>query len=60
MEKLYSIKELSEYLKVHQGSIRRWIASGKLKSSRIGGAIRITENQLQEFIEKGGKNHGYL
>lgn len=54
MEKSYTIRELAEILKVHQNSIRRWIKSGKLKVNRVGGAIRITEKQLNEFVERSG------
>lgn len=55
MEKFYTIKELAEALKVTELTVRRWRKSGKLKSTEIGGVIRISETQLLEFLESKGK-----
>ena len=46
----YSISDISEKLKVSQKTIRRHIASGKLKSSKIGTSYRIANDALEDFI----------
>lgn len=46
----YSISDISEKLSVSQKTIRRHIASGNLKSSKIGTSYRIANDALEEFI----------
>jgi excisionase family DNA binding protein len=46
----YSISDIAEKLKVSQKTIRRHIASGKLKSSKIGSSYRIANDALEDFI----------
>ncbi len=52
MEKLYTRLEVSEYLGVIPVTISRWIQKGKLPHIRLGREIRISESQLQEFINR--------
>lgn len=46
----YSISDVSEKLNVSQKTIRRHIASGNLKSSKIGTSYRIANDALEDFI----------
>ena len=46
----YSISDVSEKLSVSQKTIRRHIASGNLKSSKIGTSYRIANDALEDFI----------
>lgn len=46
----YSISDISEKLSVSQKTIRRHIASGNLKSAKIGTTYRIASDALEEFI----------
>jgi len=50
VEKLYTIKEVAEYLHVHENSVRRWIAKSQIESVRVGGLVRIAESQLNAFL----------
>lgn len=50
---MYSIKELAEKLKVHQNTVRNWIKDKRLNVIRMGGQIRITDEQLKQFLENG-------
>lgn len=58
MEKIYTLLEAREYLKVSDATIRRYIRAGRLKSQKLGREYRITETALREFVneqaEKGG------
>ena len=54
MEKLYSTAEVSEYLKVSEITIRRFIKAGKLKTKKVGNQYRIPESFLREFLNTGG------
>jgi excisionase family DNA binding protein len=49
MENLFTIKQVSFILKVHPLTVRRYITSKKLTAVKIGGAVRIQEDQLQKF-----------
>jgi len=46
----FGITEVSEKLNVSQKTVRRNIASGKLKSIKIGGVYRIPLDSLDDFI----------
>lgn len=49
MNNLLSVKQAAFILKVHPLSIRRYIKEKKLKAVKVGGNVRITEEELQEF-----------
>lgn len=48
-EKLYSLKEVADMLRVSERSIFRYIHSGKLKATKIG-YWRISEKDVQQFL----------
>lgn len=50
---MLTVNEIAEKLKVHPQTVYRWIYAGKLKSLKIDGLVRITEEQYEKFI--GGK-----
>jgi len=53
MQELYTVKEISEYLKVTKDAVNKWIKQGKLKALKIGGVLRIPKDNLEEFMNKG-------
>jgi excisionase family DNA binding protein len=44
-------EEVAARLRVSERSVQRQIAAGRLRACRIGRSIRITEKQLEEFLE---------
>ena len=50
IEKLYTLQEVAEILKVSTRTVHRHIESGKLSAVRIGRLYRIKESALQRFI----------
>jgi DNA (cytosine-5)-methyltransferase 1 len=46
----FSIIEVAKELGISQKTVRRHIASGKLKSVKIGGVFRIPIDALEDFI----------
>ncbi len=50
MEKLYSINEAAELLRVSHWTIRGWIQTGKLRSAKVGDRRVIRESELQRLI----------
>lgn len=50
-EKLLTIEEVAEILRVSTRSVNRYIESGKLKASKIG-VWRIKQSDLNAFLEQ--------
>jgi excisionase family DNA binding protein len=46
-----TVKAVAERLAISQATVYGLVTTGKLRSYRIGGAIRISEEQLQAFLE---------
>jgi len=51
VDKLLTIEEVAEFLRVSTRTVIRYIESGKLKASKIGG-WRIKESDVQLFLEE--------
>jgi len=49
MDNLFTIKQVSYILKVHQLTVRRYIREKKLTAVKVGGAVRIRDEDLQKF-----------
>lgn len=52
--KLYTVKEVSERLKVSHRTVLNWIDDGKIGAYKVGltnPVIRISEAQVKEFLE---------
>lgn len=52
MDKLLTLQEVSEYLKVHINTVRRLIAKKQLPGLKIGWQWRVREGDLETFIKK--------
>jgi len=51
MEKIYTVMEAREYLKVSDSTIRRLIRAGQIKVQRLGREYRITESAIKDFLD---------
>ena len=47
--KLYTIKDISEMLRVTPRTVRNYIQTGKLKGTKIGGGWRVRAEDFQNF-----------
>jgi excisionase family DNA binding protein len=52
LPRLRTIREAAERLKVSTRSIRRWIDLGEIPVFRLGRAVRISEEDLQAFLNR--------
>jgi excisionase family DNA binding protein len=50
--RLFSINKTAERLDVSVRSVRRWIKAGELRSHRLGGQLRISEDDLQAYLAR--------
>lgn len=46
---VYTVKELSDYLRIHPNTIYRWIKSGKLEAYHVGTDYRITQDAVNKL-----------
>ncbi|AMK10130.1 MAG: helix-turn-helix domain-containing protein [Pseudodesulfovibrio sp.] len=51
--KLLTVREVADYLRVHQRTAYRLITGGDIKAVKIGSQWRVPEQSLMEFIESG-------
>ncbi|HUU75143.1 MAG TPA: helix-turn-helix domain-containing protein [Methanoregulaceae archaeon] len=54
VDKIYTIDEVAEILKIKPRIVREWIRTEKLKHFNLGG-IRIHEEDLQALIDEARK-----
>ena len=52
MEKYYTVKEVASIFSLAEVTIRKWIESGKIKSTKLGRSVRISETEIIR-LQKG-------
>lgn len=50
MTKIYNLHELEEMLQVTQRTLYNYIKAGRLRAVKIGGTWRVTEENLNAFL----------
>ena len=55
MDKLLTIREVAEILRVSERSVNRYIEAGRLKASKIG-QWRISQKDLEKFLKENLNN----
>lgn len=50
---LYKLQEVADILRVTRQTIYNYVTAGKLRATKYGKEYRVTEKDLQEFIQKG-------
>jgi excisionase family DNA binding protein len=55
MEKLFTIGEVAEMLRVSKPTVYRLMSGGELKCVKIGGRTLFKESELKRFIDNLGK-----
>jgi excisionase family DNA binding protein len=51
-ERVYTVEEVANQLRVNPRTVRSWIASGELIALDVGREYRISQTDLNAFIEK--------
>lgn len=53
-KELFTIREVAEFLGVHQQTLRRWDEEGKLKSIRVGqfGHRKYKKSDIENILKK--------
>ncbi len=50
--KFYTVEEVAKILRVNERTVRNLIEAGELRATRVGRQYRISEEALQEYIER--------
>lgn len=53
---IYSVKEVANILKISTSLVRKLIDSKQLKGVKVGREYRVTEENINNFINKEDKN----
>ena len=51
MNRLLRVEEVAERLGIKVSTVRAWIFSGRLRKVKLGRAVRVPEDFLNEFIQ---------
>lgn len=57
MENFYTIAGVSQLLSLAETTVRKLVRNGELEHTRFGRAIRISERQLQDYINRQQKKN---
>jgi excisionase family DNA binding protein len=55
VDTIYTIEQVAEILHIKPRTLREWIRQEKVKAFKLGGLVRIHEEDLQEFIDSARK-----
>ena len=55
LDTIYTIEQAAEVLHIKPRTLREWIRQEKVKAFKLGGLVRIHEEDLQEFIDSARK-----
>ena len=51
MNKFYTAQEVADKLKIKKTTVYELIKRGELSSSKIGKQLRVSENQLKQYLD---------
>lgn len=47
---LLTIAAVAEFCAVHDRTVRRWVAQGRLRAVKAGGLVRVPRDELARFL----------
>jgi len=54
-DRLLTIRELAEYLRVNPFTVYRWVAQKRIPHLRVGGTLRFRLDDIDEFMRERGQ-----
>lgn len=52
MSDFLTVKEVASKLRMHPGTIRRYVLEGKIKAKKIGKAWLVSQSNVENFVNK--------
>lgn len=56
--KFYTVKDIARILSLSERTVRRLLASGKLRKIKVGGRVLVSHDDLMEIIAKQNETDG--
>ncbi len=53
---MMTVKEVAEHLGVSRGLVYKLVSDGELDSYRVGSTIRVTREQVREYLQRPRQN----
>lgn len=53
MSDLLTVKDVARHCQIHEGTVRRHIAAGRLRSVRVGRSVRVRPEDLDSYLDPG-------
>ena len=50
--KMYTAKQVCEMLVITRRTLYNYVKTGKLKAVKVGGFLRFTEDEIQDFLQR--------
>jgi excisionase family DNA binding protein len=57
MERLYKVDYVTKILNISISSIYKYAEAGKIKSIKIGSALRFSESNITDYLKKCERNN---
>jgi excisionase family DNA binding protein len=57
MDELLTVQEVARICRVHEVTIRRHIAQGRLKAVRVGRSLRVRPQDVEAYVEPSVGDH---
>ena len=54
---LMTVRDVAAHFSVSRQTVVRWVASGELKSFRMGNVLRFTPGNVEQFIQSNERKH---
>jgi excisionase family DNA binding protein len=54
-DKLLSLQDVAQQTGMSEATVRRWVRAGQLPAVELGGRYRISQADLQNFLDKHRK-----
>ena len=51
VDQLYTTEQVAKLLQIHPLTVLKYINAGKLRAVKLGRVYRVTESNLQKFLE---------
>jgi excisionase family DNA binding protein len=53
LTKLFTVEETTEALRIKPATVRDWVLRRKINSSRVGSAVRISADEIEQLLRNG-------
>lgn len=60
MDKIMTLEEVAEFLRVSERTVKEWVNSGELPGGKLGSSWRFRRDDIEQWIERKLTPHNYI